>query len=125
MRATGWLLTAAILTTPVTTAVKAQAQSRPDQKAFLGLYKELVETNTTLSSGSCTQAAAQIGARLKTAGYADAAITYFSVPEHPEGRRAGRGAEGVGRVDQADAAARASRRGRGEARGLGARIRSS
>ena len=84
MRATGWLLTAAILTTPVTTAVGAQAQSRPDQKAFLGLDKELVETNTTLSSGSCTQAAAQIGARLKTAGYTDADITYFSVPEHPK-----------------------------------------
>ncbi|RZM15225.1 MAG: peptidase M20, partial [Sphingomonas sp.] len=80
MRATGWLLTAAILTAPVT----AQAQSRPDQKAFLGLYKELVETNTTISSGSCTQAAAQIGARLKTAGYSDADITYFSVPEHPK-----------------------------------------
>ena len=80
MRATGWLLTAAILTTPFS----AQAQSRPDQKAFLGLYKELVETNTTLSAGSCTQAAAQIGARLKTAGYADADITYFSVPEHPK-----------------------------------------
>ena len=71
MRATGWLLTAAILTTPIS----AQAQSRPDQKAFLGLYKELVETNTTLSAGSCTQAAAQIGARLKSAGYADADIT--------------------------------------------------
>ena len=69
MRATGWLLTAAILTTPIS----AQAQSRPDQKAFFGLYKELVETNTTLSAGSCTQAAAQIGARLKSAGYADAA----------------------------------------------------
>ena len=80
MRATGWLLTAAILTTPIS----AQAQSRPDQKAFLGLYKELVETNTTLSAGSCTQAAAQIGARLKSAGYADADITYFSVPEHPK-----------------------------------------
>ena len=80
MRATGWLLTAAILTTPIS----AQAQSRPDQKVFFGLYKELVETNTTLSAGSCTQAAAQIGARLKSAGYADADITYFSVPEHPK-----------------------------------------
>lgn len=80
MRATGWLLTAAVIAAPVS----AQAQSRPDQKAFLGLYKELVETNTTLSAGSCTQAAAQIGARLKTAGYADADITYFSVPEHPK-----------------------------------------
>jgi acetylornithine deacetylase/succinyl-diaminopimelate desuccinylase-like protein len=62
----------------------ATAQARPDQKAFFALYKELVETNTTLSMGSCTQAAAQIGARLKATGYADADITYFSVPEHPK-----------------------------------------
>jgi acetylornithine deacetylase/succinyl-diaminopimelate desuccinylase-like protein len=62
----------------------ATAQERPDQKAFFGLYKEMVETNTTLSVGSCTQAAAQVGARLKAAGYAAADITYFSVPEHPK-----------------------------------------
>ena len=62
----------------------AQAQQRPDQKAFFGLYKELVETNTTLSEGSCTQAAAQIAARLRAAGYADADITLFAVPEHPK-----------------------------------------
>ena len=49
---TAWLMTAAILTAPMTAPGTAQAQSRPDQKAFLGLYKELVETNTTLSSGS-------------------------------------------------------------------------
>ncbi|MES2449577.1 MAG: M20/M25/M40 family metallo-hydrolase [Pseudomonadota bacterium] len=65
--------------------VAASAQAlRPDQQAFFGLYKELIETNTTLSSGSCTQAAAQIGARLKAAGFADDDITYFSVPEHPK-----------------------------------------
>ncbi len=61
----------------------AQAQSRPDQQAFFGLYKELVETNTTLSVGSCTKAAEQIGARMKAAGYRDADITMFSVPDHP------------------------------------------
>lgn len=61
----------------------AGAQTRPDQQAFFGLYKELVETNTALSSGSCTQAAQQIGARMKAAGFADADLTYFSVPEHP------------------------------------------
>ena len=55
----------------------------PDRQAFFGLYKQLVETNTTLSSGSCTQAAAQIAARLKAAGYADADIMPFSVPDHP------------------------------------------
>jgi acetylornithine deacetylase/succinyl-diaminopimelate desuccinylase-like protein len=64
-------------------ASAASAQDRPDQKAYLGLYKELVETNTTLSSGSCTTAAAQIGARLKAAGYAEQDITYFAVPDHP------------------------------------------
>lgn len=62
----------------------AAAQDRPDQKAFFDIYKELVETNTTVSSGSCTQAAAQIGARLKAAGYPDADLTYFSVPDHPK-----------------------------------------
>ena len=57
---------------------------RPDQQAFRGLYKELVETNTTVTNGSCTDAAAKMGARLKAAGFADDAITYFSTPEHPK-----------------------------------------
>jgi acetylornithine deacetylase/succinyl-diaminopimelate desuccinylase-like protein len=59
-------------------------QLRPDQQRFRELYQELVETNTTLSSGSCTQAAEQIAARLKKAGYNDGQITLFSVPEHPK-----------------------------------------
>ena len=62
----------------------AGAQARPDQQAFFGLYKELVETNTALSTGSCTQAAAQIRARLTAAGYADADLTSFAVPDHPK-----------------------------------------
>ena len=64
----------------------AQSQEvtlRPDQAAFRAIYKELVETNTTLSVGSCTQAAAQVGARLKAAGFADADLTYFALPEKP------------------------------------------
>lgn len=61
----------------------AGQEMTPDRQAFFGLYKELVETNTSLSVGSCTQAAAQIAARLKAAGYADADITRFSVPDHP------------------------------------------
>ncbi|MFW2850956.1 M20/M25/M40 family metallo-hydrolase [Sphingomonas sp. TX0543] len=62
----------------------AEAQVRPDQKAFFSLYKELVETNTVVGVGSCTKAAAQIATRLKAAGYTDADITQFSVPEHPD-----------------------------------------
>jgi len=57
---------------------------RPDQVAYLALYKELVETNSTLSSGSCTTAAEKISAHLKAAGYADKDITLFSVPDHPK-----------------------------------------
>ncbi len=60
------------------------AELRPDQARFREIYKELVETNTTLSVGSCTQAAAKMGARLKAAGFADDQLTYYAVPEHPK-----------------------------------------
>ena len=56
----------------------------PDQQAFRGLYKELVETNTTLSSGSCTLAAERMAARLRGAGLSDGQLTLFSTPEHPK-----------------------------------------
>ena len=63
----------------------AQAQEiRPDQAKFRELYKELVETNTTLSAGSCTLAAERMAARLKAAGFPDDQITLFSTPEHPK-----------------------------------------
>ena len=61
-----------------------QAQIRPDQESFRALYKELVETNTTLSSGSCTQAAEQIAARMKAAGFADKDLTVFTAPDKPK-----------------------------------------
>ena len=57
---------------------------RPDQVAFRALYKELVETNTSLSSGSCTAAAQRMGAHLKATGFTDKDLTYFSDPEHPK-----------------------------------------
>jgi acetylornithine deacetylase/succinyl-diaminopimelate desuccinylase-like protein len=57
---------------------------RPDQVSFLALYKELVETNTTLSAGSCTLAAERMAAHLKAAGYTDNDLTLFSTPEHPK-----------------------------------------
>src|SRR6202451_3856144 len=57
---------------------------RPDQVAFRALYKELVETNTTLSAGSCTLLAQRIAAHFKTAGFTDKDITLFSVPDHPK-----------------------------------------
>jgi acetylornithine deacetylase/succinyl-diaminopimelate desuccinylase-like protein len=57
---------------------------RPDQVAFRALYKELVETNTTLSSGNCTLLAERIAAHLREAGYTDQDITLFSVADHPK-----------------------------------------
>ena len=56
---------------------------RPDQVAFRALYKELVETNTELSVGSCTLAAQRMATHLKAAGYPDADITLFSTSDHP------------------------------------------
>src|SRR5579859_776940 len=48
----------------------AQADEiRPDQAAFRSLYKELVETNTTLSVGDCTLAARRMAEHLKKAGF--------------------------------------------------------
>jgi len=55
---------------------------RPDQVAFIALYRELVETNTTLSAGSCTLAAERMAAHLKASGFSDMDVTLFSVPEH-------------------------------------------
>jgi acetylornithine deacetylase/succinyl-diaminopimelate desuccinylase-like protein len=57
---------------------------RPDQIEYLALYKELVETNTSLSAGSCTLAAERMAAHLKAAGFAESDITPFSVPDHPK-----------------------------------------
>ncbi|UKK83713.1 M20/M25/M40 family metallo-hydrolase [Sphingopyxis sp. BSN-002] len=75
------LLTSALL---VATPAVAQDAPRADQLAFRDLYKELVETNTTLSSGSCTLAAERMAARMKAAGFADSQLTLFATPEHPK-----------------------------------------
>lgn len=68
-------------------AVQARAQTaapRPDQVAFRDLYEELVETNTTLSEGSCTLAAERMGARLLAAGYPAADVRVLATPERPK-----------------------------------------
>jgi acetylornithine deacetylase/succinyl-diaminopimelate desuccinylase-like protein len=78
MRALAGAALSAILVLP------AAAQTRPDQIKFRELYKELVETNTTLSSGSCTLAAQRMGARLKAAGFPASDLHYFAVPENPK-----------------------------------------
>lgn len=69
---------------PVAAAPPAQPVLRPDQIAFRELYKELIETNTTLSSGSCTLAAERLAVRLKAAGYTDREMEVVVPPEQPK-----------------------------------------
>ena len=82
MRKSFGLLT--IVTLAMSAPVTAQTPLRPDQSAFRALYKELVETNTTLSEGSCTLAAERMAARLKAAGLPDSQLTLFADPKHPK-----------------------------------------
>ena len=78
----GWLAAWVVLS-----PLAAAAQTAPPvsgRAQFREIYKELVETNTTLSVGSCTAAAAKMGARLAAAGYGPGDLTYFADPEHPK-----------------------------------------
>jgi acetylornithine deacetylase/succinyl-diaminopimelate desuccinylase-like protein len=65
-------------------AITPMGPLRPDQQKFFELYKELVETDTSPTTGNCTTAAAQVAARMKAAGFADDQLTQFSLPEFPK-----------------------------------------
>jgi hypothetical protein len=65
-------------------AAAATDTHRPDQVAYRDLFRELFETNTTLSAGSCTEAADRMTARLRKAGMPERDIHLFAVPEHPK-----------------------------------------
>jgi len=66
------------------TGLAAETPLRPDQASFRALYKELVEADTSITTGSCTALADKVEVRLKDAGFTDADITRFAVPEHPK-----------------------------------------
>ena len=66
-------------------AIAAPPQDTPaGEQRFRSLYKELVETNTTLSAGNCTLAAERMAARLRSAGFPDGDLHLFTAPEHPK-----------------------------------------
>src|SRR5580658_11112938 len=75
---------AATASSPANTSSATSASSAATEPRFRELYKELVETNTSLSAGSCTLAAERMAARLKAAGYPDEDFHPFSVPDHPK-----------------------------------------
>src|SRR5580700_7946500 len=79
---TSWSTAAAIAL--LSASLHAGAEGAAGESKFRELYKELVETNTTLSSGSCTLAAERMAARLKAAGFTDADLHPFAAPGHPK-----------------------------------------
>ena len=86
MRSITALLSAGMLSAalPALPAMAAEAPLRADQQTFHDTYKELVETNTTLSAGSCTLAATRMAARLRAGGMPDSAINLYADPAHPK-----------------------------------------
>ncbi len=63
---------------------QAHVQPQSGEPAFRDLYKELIETNTSLSVGDCTLAAQRMAARLKAAGMPDDSLQIFTAPDHPK-----------------------------------------
>jgi acetylornithine deacetylase/succinyl-diaminopimelate desuccinylase-like protein len=62
----------------------ARPDTSPGEPRFREIYKELVETNTSLSAGSCTLAAERMATRLKAAGFPDRDLHLFTAPGHPK-----------------------------------------
>src|ERR1700759_956210 len=81
---TGALTLLASLSLSSPTPAATAPNSAATEPRFRELYKELVETNTTLSAGSCTLAAEKMAARLKAAGYPDEDLHPFAAPDHPK-----------------------------------------
>src|SRR5207302_131899 len=77
-------LAVAAATVLLIAGASARAQPPSAEQRFRELYKELVETNTSLSAGSCTLAAERMAARLKAAGYTDDELHLFTAPGHPK-----------------------------------------
>jgi acetylornithine deacetylase/succinyl-diaminopimelate desuccinylase-like protein len=76
-------LVSSLLTTALAMPALAQPLT-PGQEKFRALFKEMVETNTALSNGSCTELAAKIAGHLKQAGFPDSDVYLFQAPGHPK-----------------------------------------
>jgi acetylornithine deacetylase/succinyl-diaminopimelate desuccinylase-like protein len=65
------------------TNAQPPASPPPDLSAFLSLYRELVETNTTYSAGDCTAAAKQLESRFREGGFIESELTLYVPPGRP------------------------------------------
>ncbi len=83
-----WTIRTALAITVFAMPLSAVGQKavpfRPDQRQFRAIYQEMVETDTSITTGSCTALADKIGSRFRAAGFADTQITPFSAPDHPK-----------------------------------------
>ncbi|RYD85525.1 MAG: M20/M25/M40 family metallo-hydrolase, partial [Sphingomonadales bacterium] len=84
--AASMLALAACATPTGPAASTASTDPRAGEPEFRALYKELIETNTTLSEGSCTLASERMKARLVAAGYpeSDLHILVNPKPNRPQ-----------------------------------------
>jgi acetylornithine deacetylase/succinyl-diaminopimelate desuccinylase-like protein len=76
-------LSVALASALVLACAPLRAQTSVGELRFRALYKELVETNTSLSVGSCTLAAERMAAHFQAAGFSEAELHLFTVPDHP------------------------------------------
>ena len=81
MRTSGIALAVALAST---TALAQPASQSSERAEFRSLFKELVEIDTSITTGSCTVAAERMAARLKAAGFQDDQLTLFTDPAHPK-----------------------------------------
>ncbi|CAN5142902.1 M20/M25/M40 family metallo-hydrolase [soil metagenome] len=80
-------LAALLIIVSAVTIAKADTPPEPQNPhrlAFRALYEELVETNTTLSEGSCTLAAERMAARLTAAGYTGSDVQVVIPEDQPK-----------------------------------------
>jgi acetylornithine deacetylase/succinyl-diaminopimelate desuccinylase-like protein len=73
----------AILAAPVTASAQTEAPTLA-QQSLRTIYRELVEINTTTSSGSCTEAAEAMGHHLLRAGLPEADVQVLVPPGAPK-----------------------------------------
>jgi acetylornithine deacetylase/succinyl-diaminopimelate desuccinylase-like protein len=77
------LVSASLALLLISSTSRAQQDDQRLQR-FREIYKELVETNTTLSAGDCTLAAQRMAARLQSSGYPEADVRIFVPDGHPK-----------------------------------------
>ena len=86
MNITEFLLSAAAAVAALGASQPAAAQtySAPDQVVFRDIFRELIETRSSVSGGECTLAAERMGARLLAAGYPASDVQVLIPESHPK-----------------------------------------